>query len=227
MPGLLYVRHSLPIQVAQETAKGRLPEVDTLAMGSFPASLRTLGDREGLPAVIHLSEGRLSIQAGNESIGEWSLDEIQLEPTPTGYRMAAEGEQIILEFTDKDAFQAELSSNGKREWSLPNKDKLLSPVDKGIAFVERRWGALLPEWAFTRAMFGVVIGALALTIIFPGLVSAFLLIAGLLMVMLGAVVFTDPMLASKWLPGAMAPVHVLIFGVAILILGVLLGVIAS
>jgi hypothetical protein len=47
------------------------------------------------------------------------------------------------------------------------------------------------------------------------------------MVMLGAVVFTDPMLASKWLPGAMAPVHVLIFGVAILILGVLLGVIAS
>ncbi|MFB3052205.1 MAG: hypothetical protein ACE1Z0_09495, partial [Acidimicrobiia bacterium] len=115
----------------------------------------------------------------------------------------------------------------KREWSLPDTGKLLSPVDKGIAFAERRWGGLLPEWAFTRVMFGVVIGALALTIIFPGLVSAFLLIAGLLMVMLGAVVFTDPMLASKWLPGAMAPVHVLIFGVAILILGVLLGVIAS
>lgn len=206
-------------------------------MGSFPASLKTLGDREGLPAVIHLSEGRLRIQAGKESIGEWGLDEIQLEPTPTGYRMAAEGEQIILEFTDKDAFQAELSSdgkrewslpgNGKREWSLPDTEKLLSPLDKGIAFAERRWGGLLPEWAFTRVMFGVVIGALALTIIFPGLVSAFLLIAGLLMVMLGAVVFTDPMLASKWLPGAMAPVHVLIFGVAILILGVLLGVIAS
>ncbi|MCZ6504618.1 MAG: hypothetical protein O6834_01370, partial [Actinobacteria bacterium] len=192
-----------------------------------PASLKTLGDREGLPAVIHLSEGRLSIQAGNESIGEWGLDEIQLEPTPTGYRMAAEGEQIILEFTDKDAFQAELSSKCKREWSLPDTGKLLSPVDKGIAFAEKRWGALLPEWAFTRVMFGVVIGALALTIIFPGLVSAFLLIAGLLMVMLGAVVFTDPMLASKWLPGAMAPVHVLIFGVVILILGVLLGVIAS
>ena len=196
-------------------------------MGSFAASLKTLGDSEGLPAVIHLSEGRLSINAGSESIGEWALDEISLEPTPTGYRMAAEGEQIILEFTDLDAFQAELSSNGKREWSLPDKDKLLTPVDKGIAFAEKKWGSLLPEWAFTRFMFGVAIGALTLTIVFPGPVSIVLLVFGLLTVMLGAIVFTDPMLASKWLPGRMAPVHVLLFGLAILVVGVLLGIIAN
>ena len=198
-----------------------------MQMGSFAASLKTLGDSEGLPAVIHLSEGRLSINAGDESIGDWALDEIRLEPTPTGYRMAAEGEQIILEFTDLDAFQAELSSNGRREWSLPDKDKLLTPVDKGIAFAEKKWGTLLPEWAFTRFMFGVAIGALTLTIVFPGPVSIVLLIVGLLTVMLGAIVFTDPMLASKWLPGRMAPVHVLLFGLAILIVGVLLGIIAS
>ena len=201
--------------------------VDIPAMGSFAASLKTLGDSEGLPAVIHLSEGRLSINAGSESSGEWALDEIRLEPTATGYRMAAEGEQIILEFTDLDAFQAELSSNGKREWSLPDKDKLLTPVDKGIAFAEKKWGTLLPEWAFTRFMFGVAIGALTLTIVFPGPVSIALLVVGLLTVMLGAIVFTDPMLASKWLPGRMAPVHVLLIGLAILIVGVLLGIIAN
>ncbi len=196
-------------------------------MGSFAASLKTLGDRRGLPAVIHLSEGRLSIAAGEESIGDWALADIRLEPTPTGYRMAAEGEQIIIELTDASAFQSELSRNGKRSWSLPDKDKLLAPVDKGIALAEKKWGALLPKWAFTRIMFGVVIGALTLMIIFPGLVSAFLLVAGLLMVMFGAVVYTDSMLASKWLPGRMSPMHVLIFGVAILILGVLLGVVAK
>ena len=196
-------------------------------MGSFAASLKTLGDSEGLPAVIHLSEGRLSINAGSESIGEWALDEIRLDHTPTGYRMAAEGEQIILEFTDLDAFQAELSSNGKREWSMPDKDQLLTPVDKGIAFAEKKWGSLLPEWAFTRFMFGVAIGALTLTIVFPGPVSIVLLVFGLLTVMLGAIVFTDPMLASKWLPGRMAPVHVLLFGLAILVVGVLLGIIAN
>jgi hypothetical protein len=195
-------------------------------MGSFAASLKTLGDSQGLPAVIHLSEGRLSIDAGDESIGEWALDEIRLEPTPTGYRMAAEGEQIILEVNDIDAFETELSHSGKRNRSMPEMGKLLAPVDRGIAFAEKKWGALLPRWVFTRIMFGVVIAALTLVIIFPGLVSGFLLISGLLIVMFGAVVYTDPMLASKWLPGRMSPVHVLLFGVAILLLGILLGIIA-
>ena len=195
-------------------------------MGSFAASLKTLGDSQGLPAVIHLSEGRLSIAAGEESIGEWPLNEIRLEPTPTGYRMAAEGEQIILEVSDVDAFETELSDSGKRNLSMPEMGKLLAPVDRGIAFAEKKWGALLPPWVFTRIMFGVVIAALLLVIIFPGLVSGFLLIAGLLIVMFGAVLYTDPMLASKWLPGRMSPVHVLLFGVAILLVGILLGVIA-
>jgi len=195
-------------------------------MGSFAASLKTLGDSQGLPAVIHLSEGRLSIDAGEESIGEWALDEIRLEPTPTGYRMAAEGEQIILEVGDVDAFETELSDSGKRNRSMPEMGKLLAPVDRGIAFTEKKWGALLPQWVFTRIMFGVVIAALLLVIIFPGLVSGLLLIAGLLIVMFGAVLYTDPMLASKWLPGRMSPVHVLLFGVAILLVGILLGIIA-
>ena len=195
-------------------------------MGSFAASLKTLSDSEGLPAVIHLSEGRLSIDAGDESIGEWALDEIRLEPTPTGYRMAAEGEQIILEFNDADAFETELSHNDKRNRSMPDMGKLLAPVDSSIAFAEKKWGALLPRWIFTRIMFGVVLATLALVIIFPGLVSGLLMIAGLLMVMFGAVVYTDPMLASKWLPGRMSPVHVLLFGVGILLVGILLGIIA-
>ncbi|MEE8376639.1 MAG: hypothetical protein V3S26_10005 [Acidimicrobiia bacterium] len=199
-------------------------------MGSFAVSLKTLGDTQGLPAVIHLSEGRLSIDAGDEPIGDWALDEIQLEPTPTGYRMAAEGEQITLEFSNIDAFETELSNNIKPKrsiaWSMPDTGKLLAPVDRGIAFAEKKWGALLPQWVFTRIMFGVAIAALTLVIIFPGLVSGFLLITGLLMVMFGAVVYTDPMLASKWLPGRMSPTHVLLFGVAILLVGVLLGIIA-
>jgi hypothetical protein len=45
-------------------------------------------------------------------------------------------------------------------------------------------------------------------------------------VIVGAIVYTDSVLASKWLPGRMTPIHVLIFGVAILMFGVLLGVIA-
>ena len=196
-------------------------------MSSFSASLKTLGDRHGLPATIVLEENRLSIEAGEESIGDWSLDEIRLEPTPTGYRMAAEGEQLLIEMPNAEAFESELTKKSRAiKVNLPNKEAILKPVDRGLEAAEERWGSLLPEWVFTRVMVGVVIGTLLVTIFLPGLVSTFLLIAGLLMVMFGAVVYTDSMLASKWLPGRMSPMHVLLFGVVILMLGVFVGVLA-
>jgi len=196
-------------------------------VSSFSASLKTLGDRHGLPATIVLEENRLSIEAGEESIGDWSLDEIRLEPTPTGYRMAAEGEQLLIEMPNAEAFESELTKKSRAiKVTLPNKEAILKPVDRGLEAAEERWGSLLPEWVFTRVMVGVVIGTLLVTIFLPGLVSTFLLIAGLLMVMFGAVVYTDSMLASKWLPGRMSPMHVLLFGVVILMLGVFVGVLA-
>lgn len=235
-------------------------------MGSFTASLKTLGDSRGLPATIHLEDGRLKIDLGEHSLGDWSLDEVQLEPIPTGYRMAAEGDQILLEMTDTTAFETELTKNGKKRrlpWARKPKEKtdrararastrtverkperaaepkpakarsgstsqaVLRQVDRVVAHAEKRWGALLPTWVFTRVMAGVVLGALILALVLPGLVATFLLISGLLVVMFGAVVYTDGMLASRWLPGRMAPMHVLIFGVTFLMLGVLLGVVAN
>jgi hypothetical protein len=189
--------------------------------------LKTLGDRQGLPATVVLENNRLSIEAGEESIGDWSLDEIRLEQTPTGYRMAAEGEQLLIEMPDAAAFQSELAKTDRgMRFSLPNTEKLLKPVDKGLEAAEERWGALLPKWAFTRIMVAVIIGAALVTVFLPGLVSTFLLVSGVLMIMFGAVVYTDSMLASKWLPGRMSPMHVLLFGVVILMLGIFLGVLA-
>lgn len=191
--------------------------------------MKTLGDRRGLPATVVLENNRLSIEAGEESIGDWSLDEIRLEQTSNGYRMAAEGEQLLIEMPDIEAFESELAKSGGGRGikiSLPKAEKLLTPVDKGLEAAEDRWGALLPKWVFTRIMVGVIIGTVLITVFLPGLVSSFLLIAGVLMVMLGAVVYTDSMLASKWLPGRMSPMHVLLFGVVILMLGVVLGVLA-
>ncbi len=204
-------------------------------MSSFSASLKTLGDRQGLAATVVIENDRLSIEAGAESIGDWSLDEIHLEPTPNGYRMAAEGEQLLIEMPDAEAFASELNEmssepNQKSQSTkitLPKRATLLRPVDKGLEAAEKRWGALLPDWVFTRIMVGVVIGTLLFTAFLPGLVSTFLLISGVLMVIFGAVVYTDTMVASKWLPGRMSPMHVLLFGVTILMLGIFLGVLAN
>lgn len=258
-------------------------------MGTFTASLRAIGDVQALPATVVLEDGLLSIAAGSTEIGSWPLSEIHLEPIPTGYRMAAEGEQIIIELKDIDSFTEALQAVKKRKFRIPTLKKqseeaqttqsggeadapspqALAPpqveerpsrtvamppaadearpkkarkvkdpnasgwTEKGLALVDgtlntaqKRFGPYLPEWMFTRIMFGVAFGALLLMVALPGLVSIFMLIAGALIIVFGAVAYSDPMLASRWLPGRTQPPHVLLFGVAILMLGVLLGVIA-
>lgn len=257
-------------------------------MGTFTASLRAIGDVKSVPATVELDDGRLSIASGSVEIGTWSLDDIHLEPIPTGYRLAAEGDQILIELKDIDSFSEALNAGKRRKVKRPAFKKsqaktsttkadpeppaptppvttvqaaprpeprpervvALPPADtptaskpkkapsgglkeKGLAFVDgtmakasKRLGAYLPEWMFTRIMFGVAFTALLLMIGLPGLVSTFMLIAGALIVVYGAVVYSDPMLASRWLPGRTQPPHVLLFGLVILMLGVLLGVIA-
>lgn len=250
-------------------------------MGTFEAGLRTIGDVKALPATIELSEGQLHIAAGDTEIGSWALSEIHLEEIPTGYRMAAEGEQILIELNDMESFTAELNSGNKRRLGFGRKRKRATQQDseepvredpptqvrvdpqppssptkepiqkspssrpkkrkqrpsgwteKGLAFVDgtlgranKRFGSFLPEWVFTRAMFLIAFVALILLVVFPGLVSTFLLVAGGLMILFGAVVYSDSLLASRWLPGRTTPQHVLLFGLAILMLGVLLGLVA-
>lgn len=262
-------------------------------MGTFAASLRALGDVRGLPATVEIEDGVISIAAGETSIGEWALNEIQLEPIPTGYRIAAEGDQILLEIKEIDAFNEELNakrsrfrrkSKGvqkvaakaetvapeevtppvaqsqvkleprpatevkdarKQETKTPKVKKQVEPkpekqaadagfgtkvlawIDKSLDSANESLGPYLPEWVFTRLMFGIVFLAVILALVMPGLVSALMLISGALVIVFGAVIYTDPMLASRWLPGRTTPTHVLLFGVAILMLGVLLGVIAG
>ena len=257
-------------------------------MGSFNASLRTIGDRRGIPATVTIEHGRIVINAGDQPIGDWSLEEIHLEPTGgSSYRMAAEGEQILIDVPDTEAFRSAIEARSKMrkrpkvrsektrqpktrqpktpvakakvdkatvekakveveqvsgtrasrvrpqraetekitEGTRPEQSQL-NRLDRFISAAERRWGSLLPAWVFTRIMVGVLAGALVLTIIFPGLVSSFLLISGLLLVLLGAIAYTDQILAAKWLPGRMTPMHVLLIGVAVLMAGVLVGLVA-
>lgn len=87
-------------------------------MGKFDASLKTIGDDKGIPATVRIEEGTLSIAAGEADIGSWAIDEIGLEPTPNGYRLAAEGEQILIEMSQTELFADELSHATKKQTKL-------------------------------------------------------------------------------------------------------------
>jgi hypothetical protein len=249
-------------------------------MGTFSASLRTVGDVTALPATIEISEGRLTISAGSSEIGSWSLDEVSLQEIPTGYRMIAEGDQILIELKDVTSFSAALATGAKKKRRLTLKsgekmstaptgetpvvapppaaksDRVKPPagataaaemapaaprqkrsrtkgasgvfdfVDTLLINARKRFGAYLPDFMFSRAMFFIALGVIATMVLLPGVFSTVLLIAGALLVLFGAIVYTDSVLASRFLPGRSTPQQVLVMGVSVLLLGVLLGAIA-
>lgn len=241
-------------------------------MGKFNASLRTLGDSRGVPATVTVVEERISIEAGDQEIGSWNIDEVVLEPTGESvYRLEVDGDRILIDFEDAGTFRDLLDSRSrmrsriKLRGNRPKKPtepkpakaksgpepktkepktkpkrsvavteapapvsskKTAGRLDAVLTAAEERWGGLLPSWVFTRGTLTVLLIMVAAAFFVPNIVSLVLLIAGLLTVMLGAVVYTDTMLATRWLPGRMTPMHVLLFGVLVVLLGVLLGVIA-
>lgn len=251
-------------------------------MGSFTASLRSIGDVKALPATVELSDGRLSIVAGTTEIGSWPLDEIRLEAIPTGYRMAAEGDHILIELKDVESFASELAKRNTKKrrfgkdrataakatepktaqpapvvpWPVPEpssqaSELAVSPSEtakparekrqkqpsgvtrKGIGLVDRalgkaqkRLGPYLPDWIFSRAMLFIAVAGLVAMVLLPGLFSVLLLIAGALLVLFGAVVYSDTVLASKWLPGRATPIQTLLSGLCVLLFGIFLGILA-
>lgn len=241
-------------------------------MGKFNASLRTLGDSRGVPATVTVVEERISIEAGDQEIGSWNIDEVVLEPTGESvYRLEADGDRILIDFEDAGTFRDLLDSRSrmrsriKLRGNRPKKPtepkpakaksgpepktkepktkpkrsvavteapapvsskKTAGRLDAVLTAAEERWGGLLPSWVFTRGTLTGLLILVAAAFVVPNIVSLVLLIAGLLTVMFGAVVYTDTMLATRWLPGRMTPMHVLLFGVLVVLLGVLLGVIA-
>ncbi len=100
-------------------------------------------------------------------------------------------------------------------------------LDRALEAAERRWGNLLPSWLFTRGMAGLVVAVLVIMVAAPQVLFYLMLLSGVLLVMLGAVLYTDSVMAARLLPGRMTVMHVLISGVGLLLLGVLVAMTAQ
>lgn len=238
-------------------------------MATYSASLRAVGDPTPVPATVELDDGQLSIAAGAHEIGTWQLSEIDLEPVSNGYRMAAEGDEIIIELQELDAFREALA-NGRfkrrikirgRERKTADTAEASEPstrsttdakpkksrareqenrkqkkqrstdggfVERGFEMLDnlveasrRRFGPYLPNWLFSRGMFMILFAIFLLSLFYPMI----LIILGAVVVAVGAAAYSDPVMASKLLPGRTQPPHALIGGVGILLLGVIVGII--
>jgi hypothetical protein len=94
-------------------------------MGQFSASLKVPGDTTTLPAIVDIDAGRLRVASGDHEIGNWALDDIDLTPGPEGVHVSAEGEELILQFSESEAFEEAAGLNGKKSVvSMPKPFKL-------------------------------------------------------------------------------------------------------
>ncbi len=100
-------------------------------------------------------------------------------------------------------------------------------LDQLLERADEAYGSLLPRWVFTRGTMAILGVAILVMILAPIPISTILLITGFLVVVFGAVVYTDSSLAARILPGRSTPTHVLITGVAMVVFGFLLGVIST
>ena len=95
-------------------------------MSSFAARLRMPG-RSRLPMGVEVDifRERLTVMAGDQIVGDWALEELDIESKSDGFHVAVDGEQIILNVADSIRFAAELGMTGRPplrlvEISAPN-----------------------------------------------------------------------------------------------------------
>ena len=82
-------------------------------MTSFDARLRLIG-QSGLPlgVEVDLTGDRMIVNTTDALVADWALDEIRVSSLPDGFHVKAEGEEIVLNVTERSRFAEELGLFG-------------------------------------------------------------------------------------------------------------------
>lgn len=88
-------------------------------MSSFAARLRMPG-RSRLPMGVEVDifRERMTVMAGDQKVGDWALEELNIEALSDGFHVTVDGEEIILNVTDSTRFAAEVGITGRRPGRL-------------------------------------------------------------------------------------------------------------
>lgn len=77
-------------------------------MTQFDASLIVSDDPTPLPTKVELHERNLTLTSGDQPIGTWSLDQVELNRVLGGFRFEVDGETVTLKIPQADTFADEL-----------------------------------------------------------------------------------------------------------------------
>lgn len=71
-------------------------------MGEYHGLLRLPEDENGVEVSVDLAAERIVIRGGDVLIGDWPMDDVRVVATDEGFRLRAEGEEVVL-VVDRDA----------------------------------------------------------------------------------------------------------------------------
>ncbi|HSK07506.1 MAG TPA: hypothetical protein VK990_08315 [Acidimicrobiia bacterium] len=83
-------------------------------MSSFAARLRMPGrSRLPLGVEVDISRERMTLTSGDQKVGDWALDQLEIKALSDGFHITVDDEQIILNVTDSTRFAVELGIAGR------------------------------------------------------------------------------------------------------------------
>ncbi len=78
-------------------------------MTTYDAKLKIDGQSAApVPVVVDLTENRLTMIVGHETVAEWQREQMRISAMPDGFHIRADGEFIVLDVNDDARFAIEL-----------------------------------------------------------------------------------------------------------------------
>ena len=79
-------------------------------MSSFDGRLRLPGQAKlPLAVEIDVSQERMRLTAGEETVADWPLERLEVDARPDGFHITVDDEQVVLSVTDAPKFAKELN----------------------------------------------------------------------------------------------------------------------
>ncbi|MDJ0664887.1 MAG: hypothetical protein QNJ75_10020 [Acidimicrobiia bacterium] len=101
-------------------------------MSSYRGSLRIAATNDVIDAMFVVDEDQLTVNTGEDTLGNWPLDDLAPDDTGTQVLLALDGERVIIEVPDHASFVAALNATGrKRKRRRDKREKAVSKPAKG------------------------------------------------------------------------------------------------
>lgn len=188
-------------------------------MEKFRGTMRLSGETQAVPVEARVDTARLVLAVDGTEVGEWALDQVTAERTGEGVALDLGTERVIIDVTERTEFFAyfeaeveeQLSRRERREGRkrAPRKEKRdRKPRDSRLSMPLIVTGILF-------------LGLVAVAILFPEVTGSILLLVGVVLLLAGALAYMETRIALR-LPLGFAPVHFVVAGGLVAVLGVVL-----